>query len=247
MGLWRIMVAALWVAVAAVARGSDTDSPAVFDAAAKMYEQGNYREAIARYESLLTNGVATPSVLFNLGNARLQLDQVGLAIAAYRKAREGAPRDPAIRSNLRVARSRVQNGPPPPESWMAGWLLRLSAGEWAALALVLNWATAGALAAREFASAQARARWGGWIFVLGVTAVLAAALAIGAGVIRSRAEVVLVESTEARFGPLAESPAAFELPDGAEVRVTDRKDDWLQVRDSRNRAGWVQSAFVAGL
>ena len=33
--------------------------------------------------------------------------------------------------------------------------------------------------------------------------------------------------------------------DGAELRVLDRKDDWLQVSDGARRIGWVKRSEVA--
>ena len=47
-----------------------------------------------------------------------------------------------------------------------------------------------------------------------------------------------------RFGPIDESQTAFMLPDGAEVVVLDRKIDWLQVRESAKRTGWLKSNQV---
>ena len=56
----------------------------------------------------------------------------------------------------------------------------------------------------------------------------------------TRLAVVVVPEAPARPGPLAESKAAFALRDGTEVVVLDTKDDWLQVRDAGQRAGWVK-------
>jgi len=40
--------------------------------------------------------------------------------------------------------------------------------------------------------------------------------------------------------PFDESPSAFTARDGAELRVLDHKDDWLQVTDGTRRVGWVK-------
>jgi hypothetical protein len=52
--------------------------------------------------------------------------------------------------------------------------------------------------------------------------------------------VVIAPEAIARHGPLDESMNAFTLHDGAEVRVLDRKDDWLLVTTDPRRTGWLR-------
>ena len=51
--------------------------------------------------------------------------------------------------------------------------------------------------------------------------------------------VVIANDVAVRNGPFEESPTAFTARDGAELRVLDRKDDWLQVSADARRVGWV--------
>lgn len=243
----RILVVGLTLAGLAPSRGA---APAeVFDAAAKLYAQGHAAEAAAAYESLVTNGVVTSSVLFNQGNAWLQAGQVGRAITSYRRAQRLAPRDADIAEGLRQARKQVSGTPDPgPGSGPAGgerWLSILTANEWAWLAFGAVWTWFGLLLVRRlrprFREATASLVWGlAWV---AVGAVGGAALA-GARDPRAEAVVVAPEAV-VRFGPLDESQSAFTLPNGAEVRVVDRKNDWCQVRDGAGRRGWVPERLLA--
>jgi len=52
--------------------------------------------------------------------------------------------------------------------------------------------------------------------------------------------IVTVSEASVRNGPFDESPSAFTARDGAELRVLDHKDDWLQVTDGTRRVGWVK-------
>jgi uncharacterized protein YgiM (DUF1202 family) len=47
------------------------------------------------------------------------------------------------------------------------------------------------------------------------------------------------------LGPLAESQAAFTVPDGTELRIENRRENWLQVSDRSNHTGWVETSQVA--
>ena len=60
--------------------------------------------------------------------------------------------------------------------------------------------------------------------------------------------VVVADEAVVRYGPIDESQSSYTLRDGAEVEVLDRNGDWLQVRDSQRRTGWVktQQVIVSG-
>ena len=56
----------------------------------------------------------------------------------------------------------------------------------------------------------------------------------------TRTAIVITSEAVVRYGPLAESPTAFTVHDGAELRVLDQKDEWLQVNAGPNRVGWLR-------
>ncbi len=56
----------------------------------------------------------------------------------------------------------------------------------------------------------------------------------------SRVAIVIVKDAEVRNGPLAESRTAFTAHDGAELRLLDQKDEWLQVSAGPRETGWVR-------
>lgn len=218
-----------------------------FDAAAKLYEGGHPADAAAAYEKLLTNGVVTPSVLFNQGNAWLHAGKVGRAIVSYRRASALAPRDEEIFSNLARARSKVGADAVTVEGFGARALRVLTPNEWAALATVGVWAwfgslTLGHLVPRLRGLSQAAVRP-----MAGLALILLALASTSAWLAGRPSAVVIAADTTARFGPLEESQTAFTLPDGAEVVVTDRKGDWLGVRDAMGRRGWVMARNLVTL
>ena len=64
----------------------------------------------------------------------------------------------------------------------------------------------------------------------------------------ARTAIVITSEAVVRYGPLAESPTAFTVHDGAELRVLDQKDEWLQVTAGPRRTGWLRrdQALVTG-
>lgn len=222
-----------------------TNAPEVFDAAARSYEQGKYREAAAAYEKLAAEGVGTVSVWFNLGNAWLRAGEKGRAIASYRQARKLAPRDPDIATNLEHARSKVGAGRLPPSGWGDRFRELLTPNEWAAAALAGVWIWFTWMMARDWIPRWKDRGEGSGAFLAGIAATLLA-LAFWATALGQR-EVAVVIASEAtvRYGPLEEAQTAFTLSDGAELRVTDRKGDWVEVRDGSGRRGWIATRHLA--
>jgi len=217
-----------------MAEAASTD----FEAANKLFEQGKFADAAAAYERLLTNG-PTAALHFNLGNARFKSGQPGRAIFHFHRALALAPRDPDARGNLQFARRSLGVTVDEP---LARHLLRHhSPAEWAWLAGAGLGAWFVLLALGEALPAK-RAAFAWLTKTAGVMVVISAALLAAAHWDRNSARqaVVIVPEAPVRPGPLPESKAAFSLRDGAEVVVLDAKDDWLQVRDTGHRAGWVK-------
>ncbi len=217
-----------------------TEVETAFDTANKLYAENKFADAAAAYEKLTVTGTISPALYFNLGNAQFKAGQIGRAIAAYRQAETIAPRDPDLRANLQFARNGVQ-GPTIKSSAWQRWLGTLSVNEWTWLCVAGVWITFGLLIARQLKPAivPALINWT-WI-TAGCTAVLCVCLALAFSQ-RAAQQIAIVTTAEAnvRNSPLEQSPSTFTAQDGAELRVLDSKDDWLQVTDDTRRIGWVK-------
>jgi tetratricopeptide (TPR) repeat protein len=217
-----------------------SDVAGAFDAANKLYEQGKFADAASAYQKLIQSGSVSPAFYFNLGNALFKSSQIGRAIAAYRQAAQLTPRDPDVRANLQFARNQVQ-GPTLRASRWERWLGALSLNEWAWLASGAIW-----LAFLLLAAMQLRPELGrvlrNYAIVTGAAAVALSAC-LGWAISNhttANTAIVIARAATVRAGPLDESPSAFTANDGAELRMLDRKDDWLQVTDGTRRVGWLR-------
>ena len=220
------------------------DTASAFDAANRHYAQNKFSEAAADYEKLIAAGPVSPALYFNLGNANFKSGKIGRAIAAYRQAETLTPRDPDVRANLQFARAQVP-GPTLQANLLQRALGTLSLDEWTRLGAVALWVTCGLLAWRQIRPSLATALRG-WTLLSG-TAALTLWIAVALAFLQDPSrDSVIVSAREAtvRNGPFDESPGAFTANDGAELRLLDRKDDWLQVTDGTRRIGWVKQDAV---
>jgi tetratricopeptide (TPR) repeat protein len=216
-----------------------------FNAANRLYEQGRYAEAASAYQQLVAQDHVNATVWFNLGNARYQAGQLGRAIAAYTRAQRLAPRDGEILNNLRMARMKA--GHKQDES-LASLLGRVRPNTWAVatgLAVCLWFALRAVMELKpERRLALRNAGWG-----LGFAAVLlgTAAFVVAHDQLWTRRVIVNVPEAVIRRGPIADSQSKSTPPDGTELEVLDRKDEWLNVRAADGLEGWILERHVEPL
>jgi tetratricopeptide (TPR) repeat protein len=223
-------------------------SAAAFDVANKLYEEGKFAEAAAAYETMAKSGQASAALYFNLGNAFFKSGQIGRAIAAYRQAEQLTPRDPDLRANLQFARNQTPSPTLLPTRWQR-WLGRLTLNEWTLLAAGAVWLWLLLLAVLQW---RPTLRPTLRAYVLSIVILAGLLVACAAAALHEtrfvRTAIVITGEVVVRYGPLAESPTAFTVHDGAELRVLDQKDEWLQVSTDPHRVGWLRrdQVVVAG-
>jgi tetratricopeptide (TPR) repeat protein len=214
-----------------------------FSTANKLYAEGKFSDAAGSYEKILQAGAASPSLLFNYGNAEFKSGHLGKAIAAYRHAAQLAPRDSEIRANLAFVRNQVQ-GTTTRESRWQNWVGTLTLNEGALLTAVLLWLTFALLIARQIRPAL--------VPKVKTTTRIFSALTIFSGMVLAlqaanhfNASVAVVTSPEAiaRTGPFDEAQNAFTLHDGAELSVLSRHEGWIQVAGA-GKTGWLPARQV---
>jgi tetratricopeptide (TPR) repeat protein len=220
-------------------RGQDLASG--FDAANKLYEQGKYSEAAAAYDKLLASGNCSESIYFNRGNAFFKQGQTGRAIASYLQAQRLAPRDPALRANIQLARVRARGGLPYQMDRRHYFFGKLSLNGWTVLFACAFWVLFLLLAVLQWRPAlksvlrNSCLGAGAAVFVFGICLVIALNLDY-----LTPSVVVIVGEAEIRNGPLDEAPPNFKVRDGIELTVLDQKEGWLEVMDAAQRTGWLR-------
>ena len=215
-----------------------------FSAANQLYYKGKFAEAAAAYEKILQAGGQSANLLLNYGNAEFKAGRLGKAIVAYRQAQQLAPGDAELRANLAFVRNQVQGATERPGGWQR-LIGSLTLNQGAVLTAIIIWVLFGLLIARQIRPALAPK--------LRTATRLAAVLAIfscavltlqAANHFNSAVAVVTAAEATARSGPFDDAQTVFTVHDGAEMRVLDRHDDWVQVADGGGKIGWLNKKQV---
>ncbi|HTY50846.1 MAG TPA: hypothetical protein VMB48_14245 [Steroidobacteraceae bacterium] len=206
-------------------------------AANQALQAGRYAAAIAGYNGILRERGFSANILYDLGNAWLLAGQPGEAILNYERAAWLAPRDPAIRANLAVARVRARITAPARGTWeQAARAVRLDTVAVCALAgLAL-------LCAGIYLRHAAHRRLGPWMIVPGALLLCAAA---GAMALRwsDLNQAIILRDVPARIAPAPSAAASFALRAGQSVQVDASYGGYVRIHDGAG-AGWVEAAAL---
>ena len=200
------------------------------------------------FTSLASDGVDTPALWTNLGNAALQAQHPGQAVLAYQRALRLDPDDAKARQNLNHVRSGLPSWVPHPEISDAAQsfsLVEISSATRSLMAAICF------LAMAVFVAASVRRRQGAWrglAMLAGIGWVVALASTFAQDPSNDRILAVTIsEESFARSADSSRSSLAYPepLPPGVEVDLLEDRGDWVRARLANGRDVWLGASNVA--
>lgn len=201
--------------------------------------QNLYAESALRFEAAARAQFWSGESWYNSGNAWFEAGNLGRSVAAYRNAQFFKPFNEKVAHNLESVRALVSDQ----GSFHVDWWERLPVPILRVLVVVANLTFWSLL----FLLFRYRTRLFYIAVVTSATALVAiSALFVLSKVAGGRSGVLVVESIEARKGPDHSYPRAFNEPiqDGLELRILERREDWIFVELPGGRKCWMPSSQI---
>lgn len=228
------------------------DPAPLWEAATAAYTAGDYTAAIAGYDSIRREGLASAALYYNLGNAYYKDGRMGPAILNYRRALRRAPGDANIRHNLVVADARIRDRiDAVPEFFVKTWARRAmySAGTdaWAAWSLVLLTAALAGVLLYLLGSRMAL-RKAGFYGAVGLAGLALAALTFASiqrqKILHPDEAVIMLTAAPVRSEPHASGREVFVLHEGTTVRLIGELNSWREIVLTDGKQGWIDGAAI---
>ena len=219
----------------------------IFFEANHFYKTEQYAQAIEAYEELVTAGIASGHLFYNLGNAYIKTGIIGKAILNYERALQRLPRDADVKSNLEYARSLVEGETiTEKHNWLfsrAFFLVHyLNLDELTVVVSLLYISLmAFLILSILFRSLRRAANYG--IAIFGIFLLFSAscfALRLHKTQFERRA-VITSESVEARFEPSNAATSHFTLYEGMVIKVLEPHPEWSKIERWDGKAGWLSN------
>ena len=202
---------------------------------AMAFESGQLDAAISAWQAADIDGTGSTTLHHDLGSAYYRQGDLPRALAHWRHAHLASPRDSDVVHNLALARSRLEV--PEPVLTPAPWQELATVEELGlGAALLLAMASAGLLWWRR------RAVW----VVMGVVGLVLGAMSLqGLRAMMVTPTAVILRDVGLRDLALTDAELQWSVPAGTEVRVERTLGDWVCIRTSRGRRGWIPLSTAA--
>ena len=245
--LSAIVIASAALTASAVEKKADQ----LFYEGNAFYEAREYAKAFQDYDAIMTSGIESGNLYYNIGNSFFKMGKIGYAILFYEKAKRIMPDDSDLKSNLAYAASLVDE--PYIQPTRERGLVKLINQLFDDFSLNMITAACGACYIIVVAmlllfivrpSAARRAAFAFWVFFAIFVINLAA---LGTRFYDEevlKKGVVVAKGVECKYEPIDSSTTYYTLREGARVNILSARNGWLKIERLDGKIGWVDKEAV---
>ena len=228
---------------------------ALFEKGNKLYNQGDYLEAIEAYKQILDTKNHSAELYFNLGNAYYKLNGVAPSIYYYEKALQLDPNDKDILNNLAFAKNMTIDAiDTVPEAWTTKIIKKIANymtfDGWAKSAVFFVICFVVLFIVYDFAYASSKKRLafiGSMVSLFLIVVTLALAFHKFGLDKNDRPAIVFAQESKVKTEPNSRSEESFLLHEGTKVQILDAVNDWKKIRLTDGKTGWISNEDIKAL
>lgn len=211
------------------------------------YEKNDYAKAADLYRKAIDEGIADSRLYYNYANTLFRLNQAGMAILYFEKARKLDPNDEDIATNLRFVNAQIVDKNPAPETnaltktiAMVHSAFSINEGLWIVLGLFTGIFLSGILAL--YAGPALRSA----LFTAMVLAGLALVAVSPSLIFKIRAQetlqygIVLKPAVEMFSGPGETFQVLTQVHEGTKFEIVETRGEWVSVKLANGKGGFVR-------
>lgn len=206
------------------------------------YKEGHYGEAVLGYEKIISLGLESGNLYYNLGNSYYKKGEPGEALLNYERAAFFIAGDSNLKSNVDFVCSSLNLGPQPFGNWFLRGVSRTFEGagiDFLTGLLSLLYVFIFSILFLGLFLDKLKRFIGGFLFVfIALFIVAALSLQNKISALQKRA-VVISKEADVKFEPQESATTYFKLTEGSKTEIIEKAKDWYKVRRSDGKMGWV--------
>lgn len=216
------------------------------------YDSKKYKEAIESYEKLLSSGIKSWQLYYNLGNSYYRDKQLGKAIYNYELARKLNPNDEDVRINLGIAAAKTVDKIDSKENFFitavkTNVLASFDTKGWAWLSITSLLLLCVCIFTFIHTSRIGVKRLSFFLIILFLGA-FSLTYFLGYSAYRSKNEnkfaILLAREAKIMNEPTPTANSKFSLHEGTKVRIVESNGDWVLLKLDNGNEGWVKMSDV---
>lgn len=232
------------------AQSEETYPQKLWSNAVEAYAQGKWKESIEDFENIVSIGLESPDLYYNLGNAYFKEGEISRAILNYERTLKLDPSYKDARYNLEVAnlliKDRIDEIPDfILKAWTKSLCYKLDSDAWGVISIIF-FAILAIMLLIFVLSAQSSWRRLGFYSSIVVLALFVCATSFASwqkqDYMKDNAAIMMRPVSSIKSAPSVESAKdLFILHEGTKVFLLDTVGEWNNIQLADGRQGWVRS------
>lgn len=227
----------------------------LFEQGNTFYNDGNYTQAIEKYQAILDSGKHSAELYFNLGNAYYKLNNIAPSIYYYEKALQLAPNDKDILNNIAFARNMtIDVVDTIPEIGFSKFvntmttMLSFDAWSFISVGFVILFVILFLSYYFSYTSAKKRIA-----FVVSTVSIVFACTSVAFAYRNynlkknDKPAIVFAKESQIKSEPNLRSTEAFKLHEGTKVQILDTVNNWKRIKLADGKTGWIVNDDIKAL
>jgi len=219
-------------------------SDQLFEKANKAYNNSDYTSAITLYDSILTIGLESSELYYNLGNCHYKAQNWANAIWHYEKSLKLERNEKTIQNlelaNLKII-DRIEEIPQLfYKKWWSSFISMFNTFSWQLISILIIWFALAIKILSQFTNYK-KEHFLSILYSLTLISVFATYSSYQRNITKKEA-IIFTSSVVVNSAPTTNSTNLFSLHSGSKIEILDTIGEWINIKIANGSSGWIKES-----
>ena len=219
-------------------------SDQLFEKANRAYNNSDYTFAITLYDSILTIGLESSELYYNLGNCHYKAQDWANAIWHYEKSLKLEKNDKTIQNlelaNLKII-DRIEEIPQLfYKKWWSSFISLFNTFSWQLISILIIWLALIIKILSQFTNYK-KEYFLSILYSLALISIFATYSSYQKNITKKEA-IIFTSSIVVNSAPTTNSTNLFSLHSGSKIEILDTIGEWINIKIANGSSGWIKES-----